>query len=203
MLSCLALPRFTCRFYVLIFLLFLGIPWSNVEFFSSGYDFIQSQAVLPPRRPVQIKNIARSQRRSYWRHTKFKSPNQRIVRQDIDPFGGWALLPSLLPHFVPLLPCLPNPPVVSVTRAQVFDIMWAEAYWDRLLGKFLATQDPRKIMEVYQIFESTRANEGVVTVPINKQTFISSLEDPYCLSGRSVQTGIIIDSGASVCITPH
>jgi hypothetical protein len=46
---------------------------------------------------------------------------------------------------------LSDPPVVSVMRAQVFDIMWAEAYWDRLLGNFLATQDPRKIMKVYQI----------------------------------------------------
>ena len=81
--------------------------------------------------------------------------------------------------------------------------MWAEAYWDRLLGDFLATQDPRKIMDVYQIFEPTRENEGVVTVPINKHTFISSIEDPYCLSGQSVQTSVIIDSGASVCITPH
>jgi hypothetical protein len=81
--------------------------------------------------------------------------------------------------------------------------MWAEAYWDRLLGDFLATQDPRKILVVYQIFDPTRENEGVVTVPINKQAFISSLEDPYCLSGQSVQTGVIIDSGASVCITPH
>jgi hypothetical protein len=76
--------------------------------------------------------------------------------------------------------------------------MWAEAYWDGLLGEFLATQDPRKIMEVYQIFEPTQENEGVVTVPINKHTFISSVEDPYCLSGQSVQTSIIIDSGASV-----
>ena len=42
----------------------------------------------------------------------------------------------------------------------------------------------------------------MVTVPI-KQAFISSLEDPYCLSSRSVQTGVIIDSGTSVCITPH
>ena len=194
MLGCLALvPQFSIRFYLLIVLLCLGIPWSHVDFIFSSFDVVKSQAPNPPRRPIQVKNIARSQRRSYQLHTKFK-PAQRTVRQeDRNLFGGWALL----------LPCLPNPPVVSVMRAQVFDIMWAEAYWDRLLGEFLATQDPRKIMEVYQIFESTRANEGVVTVPINKQTFISSLEDPYCLSGRSVQTGIIIDSGASVCITPH
>ena len=81
--------------------------------------------------------------------------------------------------------------------------MWAEAYWDRLLGDFLATQDSRKIMDVYQMFEPTRENEALVTVPINKHAFISSVENPYRLSGQSVQTSVIIDSGASVCITPH
>ena len=129
MLGCLALvPQFSIRFYLLIVLLCLGIPWSNVDFIFSSFDVVKSQAPNPPRRPIPVKNIARSQRRSYRRHTKFK-PAQRTVRQeDRNLFGGWASLPSLLPHFVPLLPCLPNPPVVSVTRAQVFDIMWAEAY---------------------------------------------------------------------------
>jgi len=202
MLSCLALPRFTCRFYVLIFLLFLGIPWSNVEFFSSGYDFIQSQAVLPPRRPVQIKNIARSQRRSYRRHTKFKSPNQRIIHQDIDPFGGWASLPILLPHITPLLPCFPNPPEVSVTRTQVFNIMWAEAYWGRVVQEFLTTHDPSRLVDIYRLFSPSHNEEGVIQVPINK-ALISSIEDPYCLSSQFVQAGVIIDSGASVCISPH
>jgi hypothetical protein len=80
--------------------------------------------------------------------------------------------------------------------------MWAEAYWERLVGEFLAKQDPRKIMDAYRVFEPAEANEGVVTVPLTK-ALISSVEDPYCLSGRSMQTGVIIDSGASVCITPH
>jgi hypothetical protein len=64
------------------------------------------------------------------------------------------------------------------------------------------TTETKMIMEIYQIFEP-KSDEGVITVPINNHTFISSIEDPYCLSGRSVQTGLIIDSGASVCITPH
>ena len=202
MLGCLTLPQFSIRLYLLIVLLCFGIPWSNVDFFFSSFDVVQSHAQAPPRCRIPVKNIARSQRRSYQRNTKI-TPTKRTVRHNKDPFGGWVLLPGLLPHIVLLLPCLPTPPVVSVTRTQVFDIMWAEAYWDRLLGDFLATQDPRQIMEVNQIFKPTRENENVVTVPINKRTFISSIEDPYSLSGQFVQTGVIINSGASVCITPH
>ncbi len=57
-------------------------------------------------------------------------------------------------------------------------------------------------MDAYHIFEPAEENEGVVTVPITK-ALISSVEDLYCLSGRLVQTGVIIDLGALVCITPH
>lgn len=159
--------------------------------------------VLQPRNPTKVQNIARSKRRSYRRHTKFKSFPSVGRKNDNNPNGGWASLPSLLPHIVPLLPCLPRPPIVSITRTQIFDIMWAEAFWEGLLQDFLATQDPRTIMDAYQLFlASSSTNDGVITVPINR-TFISSLEDPQCLSSRSVQTGVIIDSGASVCISPH
>ena len=128
MLSCLALPRFTCRFYILIILFSLGIPWSYIDFFSLGFDVIHSQALPQPRCPVHIRNVARSQCRSSRCHTKFKSTKQRIVRQVKDSFGGWTLLiPSLLPHIPPLLPCFPHPPEVSVTRAHVVGILWVEA----------------------------------------------------------------------------
>jgi hypothetical protein len=65
MLGCLALPQFSIRLYLLIVLLCFGIPWSNVDLFFSSFDVIQSHAPTPPRRPIQVKNIARSQRRSY------------------------------------------------------------------------------------------------------------------------------------------
>ncbi len=152
MLRCLALPRFTCRFYVLIILLSLCIPWSNIDFFSSGFDVIHSQALLQPRCPVHIRNVARLQRRSSWHHTKFKSTKQRIARQVKDSFGGWVLLPSLLPHITPLLTCFPHPPEVLVTRAHDFDILWAEAYWGWLLQDFLATHDPSRLVDIYQLF---------------------------------------------------
>ena len=151
--DCFALPTLNSRFYLLLILISLGIPWASVHFLISGLDVVQSQVVLLPRNPARIKNVARSKRRSYRHHTKFKSLPSAIRKND-EPNGGWASLPSLLPHIVPLLPCLPTPPIVPVTRNQIFEIMWAEAYWERILHEFLATQDPSTIMEVYQMFAS-------------------------------------------------
>jgi hypothetical protein len=134
MLTCyLVFPTITRRFYVLVLLLSLGLQFSTVDFFSSGFDLLQSQLPIPSRCIIGIKNVAQSKRRSYCRHTRFKSlqrPGLHKVNKDI---RSWALLPSLLPHIPPLLHCFPKTPVVSVTHAQVFDILWQETFWDRLL----------------------------------------------------------------------
>jgi hypothetical protein len=100
------------------------------------------------------------------------------------------------------LALLSKPPVVSVARAQVFDILWQETFGDRLLHGFLATHDPSRIMDIYSIFAHPNKDEGVVTVPL-KAALISSFEYPYCLSSKIDNSSVIIDSGASVCISPN
>jgi hypothetical protein len=107
-----------------------------------------------------------------------------------------------LPHIPPLLHCFPKPPVVSVTCAQVFDVLWQEIFWDWLIHGFLATHDPSRIMEIYSIFAYSNEDEGVVTVPL-KAALISSSKYPYCLSSKNVNSSVIIDFGASVCISPN
>jgi hypothetical protein len=41
---------------------------------------------------------------------------------------------------------------------------------------------------------------GVVTVPL---TFVSTCGDMRCLSSSKIKSSLVIDSGASVCISPH
>jgi hypothetical protein len=161
-----------------------------------------NQLPIPSQHPIGIKNVAQSKRKSYRCHTRFKSPQgPRLCKINKD-LGSWASLPSLLPHIPPLLHCSPKPPVVSVTCAQVFDIMWQESYWDWLLHGFLALQDLSCIMDIYSIFAQPNKDKGVVTVPL-KLALFSSIESPYCLSIKTVNSSVIIDSGASVCISPH
>jgi hypothetical protein len=199
---CLVLPTITRRFYVLVPLVSLGLPWSTVDFFSSEFDLLQSQLPIPSRHPIGIKNVARSKCRSYCRHTRFKSPQRPGLCKVNKDICSWALLPSLLPHIPLLLHCFPKPPVVSVTCAQVFDILWQETFWDWLLHGFLATHYPSRIIDIYSIFAHPIKDEGVVTVPL-KAALISSFEYPYCLSSKTVNSSVIIDSGASVCISPN
>ena len=179
MLTCyLVLPTITRQFYVLVILLSLGLSWSTVEFFSSGFDLLQCQLPIPSQHPIGIKKVARSKRRSYCHHTRFKSPQRPGLCKVNKDICSWALLPSLLPHITPLLHCFPKPPVVSVTHAQVFDIMWQESYWDRLLHGFLAAQDPSCIMDIYSMFAHPNKDEGVVTVSL-EVALISSFKYPY------------------------
>jgi hypothetical protein len=41
-----------------------------------------------------------------------------------------------------------------------------------------------------------------VTVPL-QAALISTIEYPYCLSSTTIRSSIIIDSGTSICISPH
>ncbi len=57
-------------------------------------------------------------------------------------------------------------------------------------------------MNIYSIFAQPNKDEGVVTAPL-KAALIASNKYPYCLSSKTVNSSVIIDSGASVCISPN
>ncbi len=92
---CLVLPTIKRRFHVLVLILSLGLPWSTVEFFSSGVDLLQSQLPIPSWRP-----IAWSKCRSYRCHKRFKSPQGTRLHKINKDLGSWVSLPSLLLHIL-------------------------------------------------------------------------------------------------------
>jgi hypothetical protein len=152
---CLILPKFSHCFYVMGLLFTLCLPWYTVDHFSSGFDLLKSHLPTSTQYTKKLKNIARLQCRSYCHCTKFKRmPTQNLQCNNMKPcqlaavLGGWASLPELLPRVQPLFQCFPNPPVVSVTRAQVFTILWEETKRERLLSKFLLSHDPSYIMNI-------------------------------------------------------
>ena len=62
--------------------------------------------------------------------------------------------------------------------------------------------DPSQIVDFLNKFPET-TSEGVITVPLTKRANISSVKYPFCFSSRANEGNVIIDSGASVCISPH
>jgi hypothetical protein len=72
-----------------------------------------------------------------------------------------------------------------------------------IIGKFVSTHDPICIMEFTQIFSAPSHLHSIVTLPLQHQVLISRFKDPCCFSNKLICSHLIIDSGASVCISPH
>ncbi len=72
------------------------------------------------------------------------------------------------------------------------------AMQDIIFGEY----DPSKIVDFLDIFPET-TSEGVITLPLTKQANISSVKYPFCFSSPANEGDVIIDSGASVCISSH
>jgi hypothetical protein len=82
--------------------------------------------------------------------------------------------------------------------------MAKQAQWDYLVEKFIATHNPaRSYMELQQqVILRVPIKEGIVSKRF-KKILISSINFPHCFSNTAISSSVIIDSGASVCISPH
>jgi hypothetical protein len=65
----------------------------------------------------------------------------------------------------------------------------------------LKEYDPSQVDNFLNKFPTTTL-EGIITVPL-KQANISSITYPYCFFSQANEGNVIIDSEASVCISPH
>jgi hypothetical protein len=82
--------------------------------------------------------------------------------------------------------------------------MAKQAQWDYLVENFIATHNPaRSYMELQQhVISRVPIKEGIVSKRF-KKILISSINSPHCFSNTAVRSSVIIDSGASVCISLH
>ena len=196
----------------MLLLIFPTMPCWIIELMSSikrGVDvFVVLVAHLP--RPVERKrNLNRLQRRAYRRHTRFKSKRTscnkwhwfKKVRKSKDDCDGWASLRAPLPHWVDLLSCFLIPPRVN-TRAEAFDVLWEEVRREQLTNSFLAHQDPTTIMKIANLSFLPSDTTSKVSTSF-KHLFLNSINLPMCFSSMAVLSSVIVDSGASVCISPH
>jgi hypothetical protein len=111
--------------------------------------------------------------------------------------GGWASLPTIMLHIPSLLNCLVQPP----SLAPMF-VIYNTTCWCTLVNNFLYTHDPSQLVRFTQFFAQPSSTDNVITVPLN-QALVSSIKHLYFLSSKAVLSSVFIDSGASVCISPH
>ncbi len=153
------------------------------------------------------RSIARLQRRMLRCHIKFKKrTNHRRLRHlqrcKMNSFlflCGWSSYAETMPHVHSLLQCLHQPPV-----SHDLEIMAKQAQWNYLVEKFVATHNPaRYYMELQQqVISRFPIKEGIVSKCF-KKILISSIDSPHCFSNTAIRSSVIIDSGASVCISLH
>ena len=98
-----------------------------------------------------------------------------------------------------LLQCLHQPPV-----SHDLEFMAKQAQWDYLVEKFIATHNPAcSYMELQQqVISRVPIKEGIVSKRF-KKILISSIDSPHCFSNTAISSSVIIDSGASVCVSLH
>jgi hypothetical protein len=167
------------------------------------------------------RSIARLQRRTYCRHIKFKKRNkhrqshchikfkkrnkhrrsQHLQHHKLKSLlflCGWSSCAATMPHVQSLLQCLHQPPV-----SHDFKIMAKQALWDHLVENFIPTHNPAHCyMELQQVISRVPIKEGIVSKRF-KKILILSIDSPHCLSNTAIRSSVIIDSGASVCISLH
>jgi hypothetical protein len=183
--------KLTGHFYVIIFFVSLGFPWWAIDSMSSGIILLHSNLLyllpLPPQwSPFSYKYYDRTQFQRYCRNEKYKPKCSRICQSTREhkkckpQLDGWASWPDTAPNLSSHL---------QITMP--------------ILDEFVSTHDPSCIMEFAQFFSEPSHVHGVVTVPLQHQVLISRFEDPCCFSSKLIASSLIIDSGTSVCLSPH
>ena len=200
------------NFYAL--LLLLTFPQTSfwifdfLEFFHRGVVIAVTLVGQLPTPPATQINLLRHERRTYRRHTRYKSrrrpsntrhrfrlnhKSQTVSRDE------WASIRAPLPHWVDLLSCFRVPPRVN-TRADAFDLLWEEAQREHRTNTFLAAQDPTTttIMRIANLSFSSMDTSGTISTCL-----LNSIDSPQCYTNMAALSSVIVDSGASVCISPH
>jgi hypothetical protein len=165
--------------------------WTIDLIFSSINVFAYHISYLLPSQP-QRKNIrsynkvnnARAKKRKDCRHQqtikKWRQNLQGHQRKigSCSRYNGWACYPQP----VPTLNC---------------------PFQCKETEEFVTLHDPSCIMKCFNIISRIDIPNGQISLPTRVQALLfSSFDKPMCLSLKTIRSSLIIDSGASVCITP-
>jgi hypothetical protein len=158
---------------------------------SSGIILLHSHPLylllLPPQQsPFSYKYYDRTQHRRFCQNEKYEpmcsrtrqsTRERKKCKPQLDGWASWTdPAPNLSSHLQISMP---------------------------ILDEFVFTHNPSCIMEFTQFFSEPSHLHDVVTVPLQHQVIISRFEDLCCFSRKLIGSSLIIDSGASVCISPH
>jgi len=145
-------------------------------------------------RSKQLKRTLRRRNRRYVPPANRKNIIRRVPRTD-----KWASLPRPMHHVIPLCDYFIRRPEIWATQQA-----WNQR-WSKCISDWLETFDPSFVMGILSLDSGPpqdSINLSTTKIPFFK-AFLSTLEDPKCFQLSSNEAMLIVDSGASVCISPH
>jgi hypothetical protein len=185
--NCPLLPKFSQWQILLAIVVLLDFSFCFLDPISSSHDCITIQLYLlqPSHARDHLfntkkkhKRYRRCHRTHHKQHEKHPCKGQRVQqnKKGQPNFDGWALIPDPAPNI-------------------------ADQISQTLLEDFISTHDPSQIVEIDKVFsDQSDKIRGVVSVPLS---MISTCKNTQCLSNRAINLSLVIDSRASVCISPH
>jgi hypothetical protein len=182
--SSLLIPCFSQWIIHLAFLLIqLDIPICLLDFISSGHDYVKIHLILLQTRFPRLSPAAkrydryrRHHRTRHWQHRRHHRLCSHCRHIKNFPFDGWALIPPPAPNIYH-----------QISALQV--------------NKFISLHNPSQIVEFEKIFPvQHNISHGVVTIPLS---LVSTCNDVHCFSSSAIKSCLVVDSGVSVCISPH
>jgi hypothetical protein len=180
----------------------LGLPWLGVDPICSMFCLIKFHLPYQPPCPLKLKSIERALCRNTlhpW-HVIFKNRKSRhqlqcSPRQHWHQIKGWKPLPLPTPN---ILAQLPNKSLCSGNNPSKI-----------LVDSFIKMHAPSQIMDFYNIFDNKKATQHIpMPGRINASSlatmgYVSRIDLPHCYLNELLIAVLIVDMGASVCITPH
>jgi hypothetical protein len=172
-------------------MLIIGVLLWAFDITLSSFDICAHHVryLVPPRQPVRKKicsynrgSSARMRTAKHCRRLHHKRRGRHCRRQRaklISRFDGWACYPMSMPS----LTC---------------------TFQEQKIEEFIMMHDPSRIMEYNNVISPITIPDGQITLSPRIQALLfSSFDNPSCFSLKTIRSSLIIDSGTSVCVTPH
>ncbi len=176
--------------------------------------YITSRRLLCNQHKVPPRSILRLPQQLWHRNRHYVPSHTRCgdqpqIKKKLD---CWESLPPIMPHVLPLYNHLVHCPNLLIHHnhnssfsCELWEATVWSCLWSHNISVWIVLFDPLLIMQL-MFFDCTphqdNLRQTLPRLPMYK-AYLSTLNNPKCYCLSSNKTMFIVNSGATVCISPH